>query len=212
MLHQNDEVVVFLFQHLTVAAQAGVDLADLGHLLFSARSFSITQKMRPSAAAVLAGAVRLVGGQLQMLVDGALLVVVQARVHGLRHGQGVDIGRLKLDAAPLGRCPQKADIKGVGVVGHQNAAICKLQKGFQRLGSSLGASVHHLVGDAGQLGDLGGDGLAGLDKGVKLLHHLAVPDDDRADLGQVLHTGVKAGGLGIKHAELARPAARSFTP
>ena len=31
---QNDEVVVFLFQHLTVAAQTGVDLADLRYLFF----------------------------------------------------------------------------------------------------------------------------------------------------------------------------------
>ena len=31
---QNDEVIVLLFQHLAVAAQTGVDLADLGHLFF----------------------------------------------------------------------------------------------------------------------------------------------------------------------------------
>ena len=32
---------------------------------------------------ILAGAVCLVGGQLQMLVDGPLLVVVEAGVHGV---------------------------------------------------------------------------------------------------------------------------------
>ncbi len=112
-----------------------------------------------------------------MLVDGPLLVVVQARVHGLRHGQGVDIGRLKLNAAALGGGSQEADIERMGIVGHQDAAIREPEKGFQRFLLPGGIS-HHLVGDAGQLGDLGGDGLAGLDKGVELLHHFAVPHDD----------------------------------
>ena len=137
-----------------------------------------------------------------MLVDGALLIIVQARVHSLRHGQGIDIGRLQLDAAALGCCPQKAHIKGVDVVSHQNAVTCKGKKSFQRF-LFAGGIGYHLVGDAGQLGDLGGDRLAGLDKGIELLHHLAVADDDRADLGKVLYPGVKAGGLGVKHAELA---------
>ena len=63
-----------------------------------------------------------------MLVDGALLVVVQAGVHGLRHGQGVDIGRFKRDAAPFGRDAEEADVERVGVVGHQNASACKIQE------------------------------------------------------------------------------------
>ena len=85
VLDQDDQVVIFLFQHLAVAAQAGVDLADLRHLFF----FQVLEHHTEDAAqcgGVLAGAVCLVGGQLQMLVDGALLVVVQAGVHGLRHG------------------------------------------------------------------------------------------------------------------------------
>ena len=80
--HQNNEVVVFFLQHLTVSAQARVDLAGLGHLLF----FQVFEHHTEDAAqgpGILAGTVRLVGRQLQMLVDGALLVVVQARVHGL---------------------------------------------------------------------------------------------------------------------------------
>ena len=34
VFHQNDQVVVFLFQHLAVAAKTGVDLADLRYLFF----------------------------------------------------------------------------------------------------------------------------------------------------------------------------------
>ena len=135
-----------------------------------------------------------------MLVDGALFIVVQTGVHGLRHGQGVDIGRLQLDAAALGCCPQKAHIKGVDVVSHQNAVARKGKKSFQRF-LFAGGVRYHLVGDAGQLGDLGGDGLTGLDEGIELLHHLAVADDDRANLSKILYAGVKTGGLGIEHAE-----------
>ena len=137
-----------------------------------------------------------------MLIDGALLIIVQARVHSLRHGQGVNIGRLQLDAAALGSCPQKAHIKGVDVVSHQNAVARKGKKSFQRF-LFAGGVRYHLVGDAGQLGDLGGDGLTGLDEGIELLHHLAVADDDRADLGKILYAGVKTGGLGIEHTEFA---------
>ena len=85
VLDQNDEVVILLFQHLAVAAKAGVDLTDLCYLLF----FQVIQHDPEDAAQrgrILTGTVGLVGRQLQMLVDGALLVVVQAGVHGLRHG------------------------------------------------------------------------------------------------------------------------------
>ena len=200
VLDQQDDVVVFFAQHLPVAAKAGVDAADVGDLLF----LQITEHNAEDAAqspGVLTGTVGLVGGQLQVLVDGALLIVVQAGVHGLGHGQGVDVGGLKLDAAaPRGR-PQKADVEAVGVVGYQHPAPGKVQKGLQGL-PFCGGVGHHLVGDAGQLGDLGGDGLGRLDKGVELVHHLAVPHQHRADLGQVLAAGVEAGGLGVKDAEL----------
>ena len=143
-----------------------------------------------------------VGGQLEVLVDGPLLVVVEAGVHGLRHGQGVDIGRLELDAAPLGGGTEEPDVERVGVVGHEDAAIHEFEEGFQRLGLAGGVG-HHLIGDAGQLRDLGRDGLSGLDEGIELLHHLAVPHDDCADLGQVLHARVEARRLGVEDAELA---------
>ena len=201
VLDQNDEVEVLLFQHLPVAAQTGVDALHGGDLFLG----KVTEHDAEDAAqrgGVLAGAVGLVVGQLQMLVDGSLLIVVQARIHSLCHGQGVDIGRLKGNAAALGGGFQEADIERMGIVGHQDAAIREPEKGFQRF-LLPGGIGHHLVGDAGQLSDLGGDGLARLDKGVELLHHFPVPHDHRADLGQVLHAGVQAGGLGVEHAELA---------
>ena len=87
------------------------------------------------------------------------------------------------------------------VVAHKDAISRKFEEGFQRF-LFAGGIRHHFVGDAGQLGDLGGDGLAGLDKGIKFLHHFAVFHDDGTDLGHILHAGVKACGLGIKDAEL----------
>ena len=202
VLDQNDEVIILLFQHFAVAAETRVDLADLRHLLFG----QIVQHHAEDTAQrrrVLTGAVGFVGGQLQVLVDGALLVVVQAGVHGLCHGQGVNIGRaFQRDAAALRGGPQKTHIKGVDIVAHKDAVTRKLQESFQCF-LFAGGVGHHLVGDAGQLGDLGRDGLAGLDKGVKLVHHFPVLHDDRTDLGHILHAGVKARRLSIEHAELA---------
>ena len=102
VLHQDDEVVIFLFQDLPVAAKAGVDLAGAGDLLF----FQVLEHDAedPSQGPrVLAGPVGLVVGQLQVLVDGSLLIVGKPRVHGLGHGQGVDIAQVQLDAAAAGR-------------------------------------------------------------------------------------------------------------
>ena len=201
ILDKDDEVVIFLFQHLAVAAKAGIDTADRSDLLFL-QILQHDAENAPQRTGILTGAVSLVGGQLQVLVDGALLVVVEAGVHRLRHGQGVDIRWLELDAAPLGRNTEEADIEGVGVVGHEDPPGRKVEEGLQRFGLTGGIG-DHLVGDAGQLGDLGGDGLAGFDESVKFLHDFAVFHDDAADLGQILHVGVKAGGLGVKDAELA---------
>ena len=199
VLDQQDDVVILFAQHLPVAAQSGVDAPDVGDLLFLQVAEHDAEDP-PQGAGVLAGPVCLVGGQLQVLVDGALLVVVQPGVHGLGHGQGVDVGGLELDAAAFGGRPQKTDVEAVGVVGHQHPPPRKVQKRLQGLPFLRGVG-HHLVGDAGQLGDLGGDGLGRPDKGVELLHHLTVAHQHRADLGQVLAAGVQAGGLGVKNAE-----------
>ncbi len=201
VLDQNDQVEILLFQHLAVAAKTGVDLADLRDLLF----FQIMQhhtEDAPQRSRILTGAVCLIRRQLQMLVDGPLLIIVQTGVHRLCHRQGVDIGRLQLDAAALCRRTQKPHVKGVDVVPYQNTPARKFQKRFERFGFA-GRILHHFVGDAGQLSDLGGNGLAGFDKGIKLLHHLAVADDHAADLGQVFYTGVQTGRFGVEHAEFS---------
>ena len=198
--YEDDEVEVLLLQHLAVSAEAGVDAADGGDLLFL-QIFQHDAEDAAQCGRVLAGAVGLVGGQLQMLVDGPLLVVVEAGVHGLSHGQGIDIGRLKLDAAPLGGGAKEPDVEGVGIVSHKDAAIYKVEEGSQRLGLAGGVG-YHLVGDAGQLGDLGGDGLSGFYEGIEFFHHFPVPHDDRADLCQVLHAGVEARRLSVEDAEL----------
>ena len=84
---------------------------------------------------------------------------------------------------------------------HKDAAIYKVEKGFQRLGLAGGVG-YHLVGDSGQLGNLGGDGLSGFYEGVEFFHHFPVPHDDRADFCQVLHAGVEARRLSVEDAEL----------
>ena len=70
-------MIILLFQHLAVPAKAGVDAADGSHLFFL-QIFQHDAEDAAQCGRVLAGAMGLVGGQLQMLVDGPLLVVVEA--------------------------------------------------------------------------------------------------------------------------------------
>ncbi len=88
------------------------------------------------------------------------------------------------------------------IVPHQNAVTCKGKEGFQRFLFAGASATISLVMPVSSV-ILGVIGLPGLTKVSNSSTTFAIADDDRADLGQVLHPGVKTGGLGVKHAELA---------
>ena len=118
VLDQNDQVVVFLFQHLFVAAQAGVDLLHRLDALLP----QILQHFFKDAGQrhrVVHGAVVVEGRDLQVFVDGIQFVVAQPRIERLAHRQRIHIGVVKADACPGPRFADEQHVKAVGVVGHQ---------------------------------------------------------------------------------------------
>jgi hypothetical protein len=70
------------------------------------------------------------------------------------------------------------------VVRHQHGAAGELQEAGQHLGDARGVH-HHLVGDAGQHRDEGGDQLIGVDERLELAQHLTAADLDGPDLGDL---------------------------
>ena len=193
-------MVVFLFQHLFVAAKAGVDgldrvdvlLLQIGqhHLIDSGQRHGIINS-----------AVVVEGRYLKMLVDRVQLVVAQPREQRLSHRQRVDIGVLvPADARLLPRLADEQHIKAVGVVGHKNVVPAKFFKSADGLLGCRGVGDHGIV-DAGQVNDFLRDRLAGIDEGAEFLSlvNFTVFHIDGADLGQPLGVGVKAGRLGVEH-------------
>ena len=203
ILHQNDEMMIFLFQHLFIAAKAGVDLLHRLNSLF----LKITEHDLEDAGqrhGIVHRPVMVEGRNLQVLVDGVQLIVAQARKQRLTHGQRVQIGVVKADARPFPCLADEQHIKAVGVVGHQRQFAAKF---LERPDGLLrrGRVRHHGIIDAGQFHDFLRDGLAGIDKAGKLLFlvDLAVFHHHRADLGEALSVGIQPGGLGIKHHKAA---------
>ena len=193
-------MVVFLFQHLFVAAKAGVDGLDRVDVLFLevGQHDLIDSGQRHG---IINSAVVVEGRYLKMLVDRVQLVVAQAREERLPHRQRVDIGILvPADARLLPRLADKEHVKAVGVVGHKNVVPAKFFKSADGLLGCRGVGDHGIV-DAGQVNDLLRDRLAGVDKGAELLFlvNFTVFNIDGADLGQPLGVGVKAGRLGVEH-------------
>ena len=84
----------------------------------------------------------------------------------------------------------------------QHAVACKFEKGGDRR-VDLRRVRNHLVGDAGQLRDLFGDGHLGVDEGVEAVQHLALTDAHRADLGDAAVRHRETGGLNIEDDKLA---------
>ena len=62
-------------------------------------------------------------------------------------------------------------------------------------------SAHERVGDAGEVGDPGGDRSAGMDEGPERPEAGTTLDDGRADLGDRVVDARSAGGLDVEHAE-----------
>ena len=193
-------MVVFLFQHLFVAAKAGVDGLDRVDVLFLevGQHDLIDSGQRHG---IINSAVVVEGRYLKMLVDRVQLVVTQPREECLPHRQRVDIGvPIPADARLLPRLADKKHVKAVGIVGHKDIIPAELLEGADGL-LRRGGIGHHGIVDAGQVHHLLRDGLAGVDEGAEFLFlvNFTVFHIDGADFSQPLGVGVKAGRLGVEH-------------
>ena len=86
-------------------------------------------------------------------------------------------------------------------MGHQRAAAAKLQEPRQLHGDRIGVP-HHVVPDAGKLGDTLGNGLGGLYIAMELVLDSAAGDDTGGDLNDLAVGGGQTGGLGVEHHDL----------
>ena len=134
--------------------------------------------------------------QVQVAADDVQLVLAQLRQQVLGQGEGIQKGGGKGNAVPLTPGPDKADVK-LRVVGGQRAAVHKGQKGPQGL-LLAGGPHQHVVGDAGELDDVGGQLPLGVHKGLEPLLHLPLLQDHRADLGDHILGPAQARGLQVK--------------
>ena len=83
-------------------------------------------------------------------------------------------------------------------MGGQRPALHEVQELPDGLGLA-GGSPHHVVGDAGELGHLIGDGPLRVHEGGKnLVGDLAVLIDHGADFGDDVMAGIQAGGLQVE--------------
>ena len=198
VLHPDDEVVVFLFQHLFVAAQTGIDLLNVVDFLL----VQVLQHLLEDTGqghGVIHRPVVVEGRDLQVLVDGIQLIVPQAREQCLGHGNGIDIRIIEGNTRPFRRLVQDQHIKAAGVVGNDDvipAEFLEAADGFV----GAGGVRHHGVVDAGEFHHPGGNRTARINKSAEALFlvDLAVFHVDGADLGHDIVVGIQAGGLGIK--------------
>jgi hypothetical protein len=102
---------------------------------------------------------------------------------------------------------EKAQVEG-RVVGHEHVLAGEVHEGGERV-LDVGAGGDHLVVDAGELGDHGGDGPVRVHEGDEAVDHLARPDAHRADLGHLRQPGRAAGRLQVDDAEGGRRQAGS---
>ena len=198
-------MIVLFLQHFLVAAQPGVDLAHGLHLAFF-QIFQHFAKDLGQRQRIVHRTVVVEGLNFQVLVHGVQLVVAQARIQHLCHGQRVDIGVGKAEACTGRAVVQHFHIKAVAVVRHQNAAAAPLVKLLQRL-LGRGGIGHHGIVDARKLHDFGRNGNAGIHKGGKAIRDLAVFHHHRTNFGEAVMLKIQAGGFHIKHHE---PAVHGF--
>ena len=149
---------------------------------------------------VIAGAVVVEGGQVQMLCHDVQLVLVQLRQQVLGEDQRVHIGGVEGQAHLAAALADETDIE-LGVVGRQRAVTHEGEEIPQRF-LQLGGIRQHGIGDAGEADDLGGQAAIGVDEGLETLGDFTVFQHHGADLGDGLPIHLQAGGLDIEADDL----------
>ena len=140
-------------------------------------------------------------GQPQIFCYDIQFVPLQVGQQHPRHFHGIDAAKFFFDAELFASRPQEGDVK-ISVVGAQGPIPHKIEKGLHRL-LLAGGIPHHIIGDAGEFGDLIGHRPRGLHIGVKAFFLLAARYQDGGDLNDLTSAGAQACGLQIKYDGLA---------
>ena len=86
-------------------------------------------------------------------------------------------------------------------MGHQRPVAAESQKPGQLYLDGVGVP-DHVLPDAGELGDAGGDGLCGLHIAVELVPHFPTSHDAGGDFDDLAVCGRQTGGFGVEHHHL----------
>ena len=160
-----------------------VDLLDARHAARFEHREELCEHLRHRHR-VVARAVVVERGQLQLLRHHVQLVVFEPRQQILREDQRVEIRRLERDAARFAARADEADIE-LRVVRGENAPAREVKERAQRI-LQLRRAGEHRVGDAGQPHDLRRQASLRVDKGLERVHDLPVAQQHRANLGDRL--------------------------
>ena len=152
---------------------------------------------------ILAGAVMLERADLKLLGEDVQLEFMQMRQHEAAHFERVDAGELPLDAKPFARCPQKAHIEACVVRDERILPLPRPHEEFRYGFVEVGRVCNGLIRNAGQLGDLGRDGLVRIDVGLERVTDLALDHAHRGNFGDLLVRRVETGRLEVEHDERA---------
>ena len=201
VLHQND-LVVRLHLGRVAGAKRRIDLLQSGRFLFRLQQlhhFNINFRQN---SGIVTGAVMIEVAAFEIFCHCIQLVIFQIREHGSRHGYGIYIGIVKVNAAAAVCLPQEAAVE-IRVVCHQNGILTNKLAEFLHGFALFWCVFDHGIGDAGQFGDIGRDRLFRIYKGVEGFQHIAVPHAYRTDFRDTLAGCRKTRGLQVEDDELS---------
>ena len=132
-----------------------------------------------------------------MGAEGVQLMVLHVVVEDVSgEHEGVCVGQIEADAELLPVMGDEPHVES-GVVGHQAGAAAEVAELLQSVPAG-GRADEHVLGDAGELGDLLGNDHAVVDEGIEALRHLPIHQADRADLDDVAGFRLQARGLDVE--------------
>ena len=200
VLHKNDLVVGRqLFR--VAARERGVDVAHALRAEIVAQALDEVQKDLAEHRRIVRGAVVVERLQLQVFRDRVELAVADIPEHRAAHRDRVDVNVRERHLVPAARGAQERGVKIRVVRNEDRVFAAELEERPHGL-LLLRRAPHHLVGDAGQLGDLLRDRLFGVHNRVEALGDLAAVDAHRADLGDALRLRREAGRLEVETDEI----------
>ena len=151
---------------------------------------------------VVAGAMMVEGLQLEVIRHRIQLVVLQMRIERAADRHGIDGCEGIRKPRPRGRRPDEPGIEG-RIVRNQDPGIpAEGIKLLERLFFE-GRVLDHVVGDAGEFRNFGGNRFFRVDKDIERIRHFPVFQPHGANLGDAFGLRAKAGGLNVENDEFA---------